>query len=68
VFRGQATGQVTLEYLERVIAMEMKTETPENVLAEDAQDKSEEMCCDDSGRTAEQHRHESADGKCCVDG
>ena len=48
--------------------MEMKMETPENVLAEDAQDKSEEMCCDDSGRTAEQHRHESADGKCCVDG
>jgi len=27
-----------------------------------------QMCCDDSGRTAEQHRHESADGKCCVDG
>ncbi|HJT38377.1 MAG TPA: hypothetical protein VJ818_08125 [Actinomycetota bacterium] len=27
-----------------------------------------EMCCDDSGRTAEQHRAESPDGKCCVDG
>lgn len=26
-----------------------------------------EMCCDGSGRTAEEHRHESEDGKCCVD-
>jgi hypothetical protein len=51
-----------------VIEMEMKVETPENVVAEDFQDKSEEMCCDDSGRTAEQHRAESPDGKCCVDG
>jgi hypothetical protein len=27
-----------------------------------------EMCCDDSGRTADEHRAESPDGKCCVDG
>jgi hypothetical protein len=27
----------------------------------------EQMCCDGSGRTAEQHRAESEDGKCCVD-
>jgi hypothetical protein len=27
----------------------------------------EEMCCDGSGRTAEQHRNESPDHKCCVD-
>ena len=26
-----------------------------------------EMCCDGSGRTAEQHRAGSADHKCCVD-
>jgi hypothetical protein len=26
-----------------------------------------EMCCDGSGRTAEQHRAESPDGKCCID-
>ena len=26
-----------------------------------------EMCCDGSGKTAEQHRAESADHKCCVD-
>jgi hypothetical protein len=26
-----------------------------------------EMCCDGSGRTAEQHRAESADHKCCID-
>jgi hypothetical protein len=25
------------------------------------------MCCDGSGRMAEQHRAESADHKCCVD-
>ena len=31
-------------------------------------DKQEQMCCDGSGRTAEEHRKESADGKCCVDG
>jgi hypothetical protein len=43
-------------------------ETPENVIAEEAQEKAEQMCCDDSGRTAEQHRAESPDGKCCVDG
>ena len=26
-----------------------------------------EMCCDGSGRTAEQHRAESADHRCCID-
>jgi hypothetical protein len=26
-----------------------------------------EMCCDGSGRAAEQHRAESADHKCCID-
>jgi hypothetical protein len=25
-----------------------------------------EMCCDGE-KTAEQHRHESSDGKCCID-
>ena len=25
-----------------------------------------EMCCDGE-KTAEQHRHESPDGKCCID-
>jgi len=43
-------------------------ETPEDVRAEDTQENTEQMCCDGSGRTAEQHRHESADGKCCSDG
>ncbi|GAC1422659.1 MAG: hypothetical protein NVSMB57_15770 [Actinomycetota bacterium] len=32
---------------------------------EETQDK-EQMCCD-GDRTAEQHRKESPDGKCCVD-
>ena len=27
----------------------------------------QEMCCDNSGRTAEQHRKEAEDGKCCID-
>jgi hypothetical protein len=27
-----------------------------------------EMCCDGSGRTAEEHRAASADHKCCADG
>ena len=48
--------------------MEMKVETPEKILAEDTQEGSEAMCCDGSGRTVEQHRAESPDGKCCVDG
>jgi hypothetical protein len=26
-----------------------------------------EMCCDGSGRTADQHRAESEDHKCCID-
>jgi hypothetical protein len=34
----------------------------------ETQDTAEvQMCCDGSGRTAEQHRAESADHKCCVD-
>ena len=33
----------------------------------DGEQRQEEMCCDGSGRTAEEHRKESADGKCCVD-
>ena len=41
---------------------------PEPEPAAKAEEKPEEMCCDDSGRTAEQHRAESPDGKCCIDG
>ncbi len=33
-----------------------------------AEEEKKEMCCDGSGRTVEQHRAESPDGKCCVDG
>lgn len=29
-------------------------------------DEQVEMCCED-GKTAEEHRAESPDGKCCVD-
>lgn len=32
--------------------------------AQHGQDK--EMCCDGK-QTAEQHRHDSPDGKCCID-
>ncbi len=45
----------------------MALETEQN--KQMADEKSEkEMCCDGSGRTADEHRAESADGKCCIDG
>ena len=34
---------------------------------QDDQEARSKMCCDGSGRTAEEHRQESADGKCCID-
>jgi hypothetical protein len=42
--------------------MEIELKQPKEVAAD------EEMCCDGSGRTAEEHRAESPDGKCCIDG
>ena len=50
--------------MEEVVAMQTEEKKQDTMVAE----QEKEMCCDDSGRTAEQHRHESADGKCCVDG
>lgn len=42
--------------------------TPDPETQEQNESESEpEMCCDGSGRTAEEHRRESSDGKCCVD-
>ncbi len=38
---------------------------PENPQAETSEEKPE-MCCDGE-KTAEEHRHESPDGKCCID-
>jgi hypothetical protein len=43
----------------------MAEPTPE--LLEEGTSTDVEMCCDGSGRTAEQHREESADHKCCID-
>ena len=42
---------------------------PKTVLAPAEMDGAAEveMCCDGSGRTAEQHRAESKDHTCCVD-
>jgi len=44
--------------------------TPDHETAETADTPGEEtvpeMCCDGE-KTAEAHRHESPDGKCCVD-
>ena len=34
--------------------------------AADGQETAPEMCCDGQ-KTAEEHRHESPDGKCCID-
>jgi len=36
--------------------------------AEEAESEKPQMCCDRSGRTAEEHRAESPDHKCCSDG
>ena len=41
---------------------EMTTEAPEQ-----ESEPMVEMCCDGSGRTAEEHRAESPDHKCCID-
>ena len=30
-------------------------------------EQQQQMCCDGSGRTAEEHRAASEDGKCCSD-
>lgn len=43
------------------------SEEPDAIAAEQTQEQQPEMCCDGSGRTAEQHRAESPDGKCCID-
>jgi hypothetical protein len=45
----------------------MNNETTTSGSAETEDAPEVEMCCDGSGRTAEQHRAESADHKCCVD-
>ena len=39
--------------------------TPENADATETE-AAPEMCCDGQ-KTAEEHRHESPDGKCCID-
>jgi len=44
--------------------MSPETETPEPS-SEETED-APEMCCDGQ-KTAEAHRHESPDGKCCID-
>jgi hypothetical protein len=43
--------------------MEMEMKQQDEV----AEKAEKEMCCDGSGRTADEHRAESADGKCCID-
>jgi hypothetical protein len=56
------------------MATEQETTTEQDVNAtldvhpHEEADSEVEMCCDGSGRTAEQHRAESADHKCCIDG
>lgn len=47
----------------------MTTETQPSTMPPQAETETEqqpEMCCDGE-RTAEEHRKESPDGKCCVD-
>jgi hypothetical protein len=45
----------------------MATEQSSADASDQDEGKEVEMCCDDSGRTAEQHRAESPDHKCCID-
>jgi hypothetical protein len=48
--------------------MDEQTQTAaQTAEAPEAESPQPQMCCDGSGRTVEQHRHESPDGKCCVD-
>ncbi|HLJ09513.1 MAG TPA: hypothetical protein VKX24_13335 [Acidimicrobiia bacterium] len=44
---------------------EMTSEQTEGTTAEKEQPQ-QEMCCDGK-QTAEEHRHSSPDGKCCID-
>lgn len=53
---------------EATTKMAGESEQAQNATANEETKPKEDMCCDDSGRTADQHRHEAEDGKCCVDG
>ena len=44
------------------IEQEISTDSPQQDAVAEV-----EMCCDGSGRTAEEHRAESPDHKCCID-
>lgn len=46
---------------------ETGTKAPQLAEEEQEEQEKQQMCCD-GVRTAEQHRGESADGKCCSDG
>ena len=46
---------------------EITSETPREAQSETEQPQQQpEMCCDGK-QTAEEHRHNSPDGKCCID-
>jgi transposase len=45
----------------------MPTEETTTEAPEQESEPKVEMCCDGSGRTAEEHRAESPDHKCCID-
>jgi transposase len=45
----------------------MATEETTTEAPEKESEPKAEMCCDGSGRTAEEHRAESPDHKCCID-
>jgi hypothetical protein len=55
---------------EQALGTEVTLDTPEAEATPTTTEteQQEQMCCDGSGRTAEQHRQESPDHKCCVDG
>ncbi|HYT39225.1 MAG TPA: hypothetical protein VEN99_06935 [Acidimicrobiia bacterium] len=45
---------------------EIRSETAHETQSETEQPQQPEMCCDGK-QTAEEHRHNSPDGKCCID-
>lgn len=43
------------------------TATKEASMAEETTESTEQQMCCDGKKTAEEHRHEAEDGKCCSD-
>lgn len=63
--RGGREGHLRTRNGRKECQLEAQQESQQT--SETGGEQEPQMCCDNSGRTAEEHRHEAADGKCCVD-